>query len=80
MNQTEANQIQTERMQQLAALITIGLRALSTQALTVFALVLDAAIFGWAISTESPIRLGGAVLFAIAAWSLLYLRPKGDQK
>lgn len=71
MNQSDSDQIRTQQI------IALGLRALSTQALTVFALMLDAAIFGWAISTESLIRLGGAVLFAVAAWSLLYLRPKG---
>ena len=72
MNQSEVEQI---RVQQIIAL---GLRALSMQALTVFALVLDAAIFAWAIGTESYVRLAGAVLFALAAWSLLYLRPRKE--
>jgi hypothetical protein len=78
MNQSEASNIATQeaRLSQLAGLVNLGIRVLSSQALTILALLLDAGLFGWALETESWIRVAGATLFAVAAWCLIYLRPR----
>lgn len=68
-----------ERQQMTAALIDIGLRALSQRVVTILTLLLDTGIFAWAISTESWIRLAGAVAFSIATWCVVHFRPQGKE-
>lgn len=69
-----------ERQQLTAALINIGLNALSQRLVTILALLLDTGIFAWAISTESWVRLAGAVAFSVAAWCVIHLHPQGESK
>lgn len=70
-----------QRLHLMASLVNIGLRALGTQALTFFALILDAVMFGWAMIDGTWQRIAAAVLFAIATWCLVKLSPlakRGD--
>lgn len=64
-----------ERLQLMAQIVNIGLRALSVQALTFMALILDATMFGWAMVDGSWQRIAAAVLFSIATWCLVKLGP-----
>jgi hypothetical protein len=79
MNQSEVQNIavQEAKLHQLAALVNMGLRVLSLQMLTLLGVLLTAGIFGWAVYTESMIRIAGAAIFAVAIWCLIYLRPRG---
>lgn len=56
-------------------IIEVGLRALALRLLTTLVLVADCVLFAWAMAAGSWQSVGVAVLFAIAAWSVLYLRP-----
>lgn len=80
MNLAENDVIeQNQRRQELlAVVISLGMKILSERLLTLLVLLLDGGIFAWAISTESIIRLVGAVLFAVAAQFLIHWRPKAQ--
>jgi hypothetical protein len=60
----------------MMVLLNIAIKVLSAEVVTFFALSLDAGVFVWAIQTESTIRLVGAVLFTVASWCLIHLRPR----
>jgi hypothetical protein len=78
MNHAETEQIerQAHRREVIAALAMTAIEVLNERLLTLLVLLLDGGIFAWAISTESIIRLVGAVLFAGAAQLLVHWRPK----
>jgi hypothetical protein len=56
-------------------LIAIGIEALSLRMLTTLVLVADSALFAWALFNGGWQALATAVLFAIATWCVLHLRP-----
>ena len=66
-----------DKLQFMAQIINIGLKALSVQALTFMALILDAVMFGWAMVDGSWQRIAAAVLFSAATWCLVKLSPVG---
>jgi len=78
MDMTEMNELQAQRLRMTATVVATGLQLLSQRALTVLALLLDAGIFGWAMQTESWVRLAGAAAFGVASWCVIHLRPKGE--
>lgn len=64
----------SEDPRSLAAVLNIALRILSLRALIILGLVLDAAMFGWAMWAGGYDRLAIAGTFAVAAWTLVHLR------
>jgi hypothetical protein len=63
----------------LAQFISIGLRLLSLRLLTLVGLVLDAAMFGWAMWAGGYDRLAVAGVFAVATWTLIHLRGQRNE-
>lgn len=61
-----------EMAQQLVAL---ALRALSDRMLTTLVLIADCVMFSWALYNGAWQSVLTAVLFAVASWGVLYLRP-----
>ena len=61
-----------EMAQQLSAL---ALRALSVRMLTTLVLLADVVVFAWALYLGTWQSVLTAVLFAVATWAVLYLRP-----
>ena len=80
MDMTEVNELQHQRLRMSAAVVASGLQLLSQRLLTLLALLLDAGIFAWAMTTESWVRLAGAAAFSVAAWCVIHLRPSGEAK
>ena len=67
------------RTAQLALMMNLALRILSQRVLTVVTLLLNAGVCSWAMYSESWPRLAGALLFAVAAWCTVNLKPpKGE--
>jgi hypothetical protein len=60
----------------LVLLVNLGMRVLSHRVMTVVGLLLNAGITGWAISSESWVRLAGAALFAVTSWCVINLQSK----
>ena len=81
MNVEEAKVVQvTEQrrvLEQMAMLVSIALKALSHRLITAIALVLEFAMFAWAMLEGGWDRLSIATVFAAAAWCLVHLRRKG---
>ena len=66
------------KLDMMTAVLNIGVRMLSQRAITSAALVLEFAMFAWAMLEGGWDRLAIASVFAVAAWCLVHLR-KGDQ-
>ena len=66
-----------EQTAQTVLMINLALRILSHRAMTIITLLLNAAVCSWAMYTESWPRLAGALLFAVASWCTVNLKPKG---
>jgi hypothetical protein len=64
--------------EELAAIVNIGLRVLSMRVLIILALVLDAALFSWAMYVGGWDRLAIAAAFAVLAWFTVHLRLEGS--
>ena len=60
--------------EQLAMVLQVGLRVLSTRLLTLVGLILDAVMFGWAMMVGGYDRLAIAGVFAAATWTLVHFR------
>jgi hypothetical protein len=68
------------RLQMMGAIVELGIRLLSDKMLLVLAILLDSAIFAWAMYADSWPRIVGATLFAVASWCLIHLRPSQEHK
>lgn len=80
MNETDQVAVAQDLQKRLSAMhtvVSVMLRVLSMQVLTLLALFLDAGVFAWAITSESWVRIAGATLFAVSTFCLLHVRPKG---
>ena len=67
------------RTEQTVLLVGIALRVLSQRTLTIITLLLNAGVVSWAMYSESWPRLAGALLFAVASWCTVNLKPpKGE--
>jgi hypothetical protein len=62
------------RAAHLAALVTIAIRVLSARTMTMLMLAIDAVAFGFAIYSESWIRLAGATVLAAVAWGTVNVK------
>jgi len=68
-----------EQTAQTVLLVNLALRVLSHRALTIVTLLLNAGVCAWAMWAESWPRLAGALLFAVASWCTVNLKPpKGE--
>ena len=77
MNQDD--QKHAARTEKLALMVGIAMQILSHRTMTILTLLLNAAVCSWAMYTESWPRLAGALLFAVASWCTVNLKPpKGD--
>ena len=63
-------------LQMVQEFVAVGLRALSLRMLTTFALLADFVLFAWCVASPSWVSLAAAVLFAIASWAVLHLKPE----
>jgi hypothetical protein len=64
---------------QKMAILSIALNILSMRILIILSLLLNTAVFVWALSQDSPsnhARLAGATIFAIANWCMVKLNPQ----
>lgn len=61
------------------AILSIALSILSMRILIILSLLLNTAVFVWALSQDSTsnhARLAGATIFAIANWCMVKLNPQ----
>jgi hypothetical protein len=73
----QSQKLQAVAIQQqlVSQIIQVGLKALSTQILIFLSLLLDAGMFGWAMTAGTWPHIAAAVLFAIATWCLVKITP-----
>lgn len=69
-----ADQDPVGRAALVAALVNIAIRVLSGRVMILVMLTIDAAAFGYAMVTESWMRLAGAVILAAVAWATVHLK------
>lgn len=73
--QLEQEKAKNRELQLVQTVVEVGIRALSLRMLTTFVLVADSVMFAAALYVGTWQAILAAVLFAIAGWSVLFLKP-----
>lgn len=64
-----------DEIEMVQRIIDVGIKALSLRMLTTLVLLADCVLFSWAVGVGTWQALIAAVLFAIATWCVLFLKP-----
>ena len=73
--QLEAEKAKNRELELVQRIVEVGIRALSLRMLTTFVLIADTLLFAFAVYVGTWQAILAAVLFAVAAWSVLFLKP-----
>jgi hypothetical protein len=68
------------KTEQTMLILSVALNILSLRFLTVLSLLLNTAVFSWALYSDSWVRLAGAALFAVATWCIVNLKPPKEHQ